>query len=78
MEELHMANAKKCDRCGTYHDWSINHITLEDGRLFADYDTDVHYDLCKECRNEFEDFMNGVKPATLREKLFARIRTNKE
>lgn len=72
-----MANAKKCDRCSTYHDGRINHIRLEIDNPFCGYDTDEHYDLCKECRNEFEDFMNGVKPATLREKLFARLKVNK-
>lgn len=64
-----MSVARKCDRCGTYHDNRIFHIDME-GPLGIEYDM-KKYDLCPECESEFADFMNGVKPKDLLNRLQA-------
>lgn len=65
-----MSFAKKCDRCGTYHDGLINRLTTTGHTLLDEHE----YDLCDECRDEFEDFMNGVKPKDLLSRLRALIK----
>jgi hypothetical protein len=62
-----MSLAKKCDRCGTYHDGLINRLTTTGHMLLDEHE----YDLCDECKGEFEDFMNGVKPKDLLSRLQA-------
>jgi hypothetical protein len=54
--------ARKCDRCGTYHDGFIHKITVE-GPPLRDFD-DVNYDLCAACKNEFDEFMKGTEKVT--------------
>lgn len=55
-----MSVARKCDRCGTYHDNLIFQIDMV-GPLGIELDR-KNYDLCPECESEFVDFMNGLKP----------------
>lgn len=62
-----MSTAKKCDRCGTYHDGQINKLTTTDHDRYVL--TEHSFDLCDECMDEFNDFMNGVKPKDLRSRL---------
>lgn len=64
-----MAAAKKCDRCGTYHDGRIYKLTTRDPSPF-EYN-EREFDLCDECMNEFDDFMGVVKPKDLRSRLQA-------
>lgn len=56
-----MALARKCDRCGKLYEYhtknnAINrlHITM-DGLITS---KDRSFDLCKECMDEFDIFMN--------------------
>ena len=58
-----MAFAKKCDRCGAYHDGRIYEIEMKPMCYMNEVDED--FDLCPECKREFDDFMNGVKPKDL-------------
>ena len=62
-----MALARKCDRCGTFHLGQINKLITTDNIPF-EYN-EHEYDLCDNCMNEFEDFMNGVKPKNLLDRL---------
>lgn len=58
-----MSSARKCDRCGVYHDGRLVQITIEPIDFLND---DKEYlDLCQDCYAEFTDFMNGVKPKDL-------------
>lgn len=59
-----MSFATKCNRCGVYYDRRNRTIKY----------MDKDYDLCRECAEEFKEFMNGAKPATLRELLRDRLR----
>ena len=62
-----MATARKCDRCKTYHDGRINRVEVHKPMgLITD---DLEYDLCVYCLEEFDEFMNGVKPETLLDRL---------
>lgn len=58
-----MAIVHKCDRCGRYYDGFNN--TVES----SSYDSDDSYDLCDECIVDFYEFIRGVSPKTLSEKL---------
>ena len=62
-----MSIARKCDRCGTYHDGTIFSVDLS-GRWTAEYG-EYSYDLCRDCVNEFDEFMKGAKPKNLLERL---------
>lgn len=66
-----MAVARKCDRCGTYHDGRIYEVITEPMYVSAEYDDREKFDLCPDCMNEFGDFMNGVKPKDLLSRLQA-------
>ena len=58
-----MAVAKKCDRCGTYHDGQINKLTTayRDHYILTEHD----FDLCDECMDEFDKAMEGSAYFTL-------------
>ncbi len=58
-----MASARKCDRCGTYHDGRIYMLTKQPIHVLDE--DEIEFDLCRECMYEFTDFMNGVKPKDL-------------
>lgn len=58
-----MASARRCDRCGEYHDRRIYKLNVEP--MFQFSEDEYELDLCPECMNEFTDFMNGVKPKDL-------------
>jgi hypothetical protein len=61
-----MSLARKCNRCGIYFDYKKCHITVESRN--PEY-YDVEYDLCDDCKREFEEFMEGAKPKSLLERL---------
>ena len=65
-----MSLARKCDRCGKYYDGVICHITVESRNPEF---TDDYYDLCRECKSEFEEFMKGVKPKNLLERILSAV-----
>lgn len=62
-----MANAKKCDRCGTYYDMgdfgvtksgsSTTGISFNNVNLHAF----AHIDLCKRCIDKIELFLDGAE-----------------
>ena len=58
-----MSLARKCDRCGAYHDGRIYSLTKTPMCLLDEYEKE--FDLCQDCMYEFDDFMNGVKPKDL-------------
>lgn len=58
-----MALARKCDRCGAYHDGRIYNLTRTP--MYVLDEDEKEFDLCRDCMNEFDDFMNGVKPKDL-------------
>ena len=65
-----MAEAFKCDRCGRYYvseSRKIKEVTYESwsGSTYK------NYDLCEECMADFYEFIKGVPPKTLAEKLRA-------
>lgn len=66
-----MSLARKCDRCGTYHDGRLYKVTVEQMYPSVEYCDDDLYDLCPDCKIEFDDFMNGVKPNDLLSRLHA-------
>ena len=70
-----MAIARKCDRCGAYYDGTFGRITVEsrDPEFVDEY-----YDLCRECKYELDDFINGVKPKNLLDRLLAISKLGKE
>ena len=68
-----MAIARKCDRCGSYRDGRIYTIRLEPPNWTTAPD-EKDYDLCAECTCEFYEFMDGVKPKNLVERLISKLR----
>ena len=58
-----MSLARKCDRCGTYHDGRLYHFARFPMLVLSD--NEEEFDLCSDCYDEFADFMNGVKPKDL-------------
>ena len=79
-----MSMAYECSRCGTHHKPDKNHRITAHGKSgtigffggVAYYDEE--YDLCPECKAEFDDFMNGVPAASLLERLRARLKKKEE
>ncbi len=76
-----MSMAYECNRCGTHHKHDKNHKITAHGREkrgigFVGPITyyDEEYDLCPECKAEFDDFMNGVPAPTLFERLKERLK----
>ena len=76
-----MSVAYKCNRCGKHHDYDANHKITASGREKRDIGfvgpvefCDDEFDLCEECKAEFDDFMNGVPAPTLLEKLRERLK----
>lgn len=68
-----MSVAYKCNRCGSYHEsYSNSKLELRAG-IGPGY-FEQEYDLCSTCRLEFEEFMEGAKAMTLRDKLMARLK----
>lgn len=67
-----MAYAKKCDRCGAYHDSRLYEIEIKPMCYLNERDED--FDLCRDCKSEFDDFMNGVKPKDLLSRLQALLK----
>ena len=68
-----MAVAFKCDRCGRYRSTKPNTIRekFHDSLYFSPiYD---EHDLCEDCINDFHEFLKGVPPKTLAEKLRAML-----
>lgn len=65
-----MSIARKCDRCGTYHDGRIYDVMVE-APYFSD-ECDEHHDLCRDCKNELDEFMKGAKPKNLLERLIGK------
>lgn len=61
-----MSLARKCDRCGVYYDGVKCHLTVESRNPEF---TDDYYDLCGPCKLEFDEFMKGVKPKNLVERI---------
>lgn len=64
-----MGIARKCDRCGTYHDGRIYEVTIESSYYSA---ADEEHDLCSDCKNELDEFMKGAKPKNLLERLIGK------
>lgn len=62
-----MAIARKCDRCGTYHDGRISKLTVHSPCGFDIIECER--DLCQECMDEFNEFMIGVKPICLLDRI---------
>lgn len=60
-----MANAKKCDRCGTFYIRGAGVYRFEvkesNGIKFW------NWDLCDKCHDELEEFLTGVKDRPLEE-----------
>ena len=55
-----MAIAKKCDRCGkcdVYASRDFFGLQLRSNNLFGSLEHD--YDLCRDCKEEFDKFMKG-------------------
>lgn len=63
-----MANAKKCDRCGSYYDKNTKHRTT--GRVIGGMisgiqtetrlgEKDCSYDLCDDCITDLFEFLDG-------------------
>lgn len=61
-----MATARKCDRCGVFYEGVKCRLTVEsrNPEFMDDY-----YDLCDECKLEFEEFMKGAKPKNLLDRI---------
>lgn len=57
-----MSLARKCDRCGTYHDEKLNKLTVDSTYVMYE----AEYDLCDNCYLEFKEFMraNKIKNST--------------
>lgn len=64
-----MANAMQCDRCGAYFQTNTKHLKGYNGRLcgvaLRRWGGGTHYicdkDLCDECLEKFERFMDGCE-----------------
>ena len=72
-----MASAYKCDRCGKYHTYNTNHNIYACGGRGDTYYV-RRYDICEECKKEFELFMSGDSPKSLLERLRARLRKKED
>lgn len=68
-----MSVAYRCNRCKSYNEIGGNSRIEVHGRIGLEYFSQ-EYDLCSACRLEFEEFMEGAKPMTLRGKLMARLK----
>lgn len=68
-----MSVAYRCNRCGSYHEIGGNARIEVHGRIGLECFSH-EYDLCSTCRLEFEEFMEGAKAMTLRDKLMARLK----
>lgn len=65
-----MAIARKCDRCGAYHDGLIYKVTVEVPPAYVlRGEEEFTKDLCRQCLCDYIEFLNGEKPKTLIEKL---------
>lgn len=57
-----MADAKQCDRCGGFYKRICNPIYTV--KKDNGYYQDKYYDLCQNCENELEKFLNVKKENT--------------
>lgn len=70
-----MAEAKKCDRCGTYYGAHLNNSYLCMVCPCPIYTNEkTVYDLCEDCLDDFDEFMMGAKPKNLLKRIKAKIR----
>lgn len=55
-----MAEAKKCDRCGKYYEYTTKYTRLVHKEYVrgVGYRLKCSYDLCDECRDDLYKFMN--------------------
>lgn len=68
-------DAKKCDRCGKYYDPDVNVGYIGEDRLFQHHgclyfypvEDSPHIDLCPECSDRFESWLNEVRNEKIRE-----------
>ena len=67
-----MAVARKCDRCGCYRDGRIHKITYTPPHYLSGLE-EAEHDLCNECIDDFNKFMEGVKPENLIDRLRSRM-----
>lgn len=69
-----MSMAKKCDRCKKCYEGTSYRIDISSYfGLEHDYEG---YDLCPECKAEFDSFMNGAEPKSLIDRI--RYATNRK
>lgn len=54
-----MANAKKCDRCGTFYTAKCNPDLIV--KMYYHGYGDLYYDLCPKCTAELEKWLKGEK-----------------
>lgn len=56
-------NAKKCDRCGKYFDLNNHYLELKTKPIIDQTEPmfGFEFDLCKDCQQDFKDFMNNYK-----------------
>lgn len=64
-----MADVKKCDRCGTIY--SV--VKCGFAKFHGDWRAES-YDLCDDCIKELEEFLRGVKPKNLLERIWRMMR----
>lgn len=60
-----MADMKQCDRCGGYYGGTNHHFFKSSGKWRVE-----EYDLCDDCFKELGEFMCGVKPKNLLERIW--------
>lgn len=71
-----MSMAYKCNRCEKYHGYESNHKIVAVSKYGAI--SDDEYDLCPECKAEFDDFMKGAPAASLLERLRERLKKKED
>lgn len=60
-----MADVKQCDRCGACYKEGGHHFVKTNG-VWVEH----KYDLCNDCFKELSEFMRGVKPRNLLERIW--------
>ena len=61
-----MADAKKCDRCGAYYMAGKGRYGKK--RIRVPGNTDSYYDLCENCQDDLDKFMDSLCNDTACEK----------
>lgn len=59
-----MADVKRCDRCGAIY----NVAKCRFGKFHGEWKAES-YDLCDDCVKELEEFLEGVRPKNLLERI---------